>query len=73
MAGWAIQQNYKDKLKISTAFQPKPEWQTSLAIAVRQPDTELKAKLDEALGRMLDDKRIPKVLAKYGVAFVSPN
>ena len=73
MAGWAIQQNYKDKLKISTAFQAKPEWQTSLAIAVRQPDTELKAKLDEALGRMLADNRVAKVLAKYGVAFNSPN
>jgi len=72
-AGWAVQQNYKDKLKISPAFQAKPEWQTSLGIAVRQPDTELKAKLDEALGRMLADKRIATVLAKYGVPFRSPD
>jgi polar amino acid transport system substrate-binding protein len=72
MAAWSIQQNHREKLKISSAFEPKADWQWSLAIAVRQQDQELKTQLDEALGRMLADKRIAAVLAKYGVPFKSP-
>jgi len=72
LAGWAIQQHYKDKLRISPAFQPKPEWRVDLAVAVRREDADLRNKLDAALGRMILDKRIAGILAKYGVQFRPP-
>jgi ABC-type amino acid transport substrate-binding protein len=71
--GWHIHENYKDQLKVSTAFERQPEWHWNLAIAVTRQDTLLKEQLDQALGKMLADGRIAKILESYGVHFDPPS
>jgi polar amino acid transport system substrate-binding protein len=72
IAGWTIKQKHDGKLRISPVFQAKPEWQWNLAIAVREQDAELRARLDEALARLLESRRIAAIVEKYGVPPLAP-
>jgi ABC-type amino acid transport substrate-binding protein len=51
----------------------EPEGEFKIAIGMRKDDRELKAAVDRALTRLLDEKKVEEILARYGVPVLREN
>jgi ABC-type amino acid transport substrate-binding protein len=70
--GWWLQQHPDSVVEIVKDYVPIPEMQSTLAIAVRQEDTDLLAAIDTQLERLRRDGRIQEIVTKYGLPFYPP-
>jgi ABC-type amino acid transport substrate-binding protein len=71
-AGWWMQQHPDSTLEFVKDYVPIPEMQSTLVIAVRQQDKDLKAAIDQQLERLRRDGRIKEIVSKYGLPFYPP-
>jgi polar amino acid transport system substrate-binding protein len=70
--GWWLQQHPDSSVEIVKDYVPIPEMQSTLAIAVRQEDTDLLAAIDVQIERLRRDGRIQEIVTKYGLPFYPP-
>lgn len=71
--GWWLHQNPGSGLEIVDGFTPDPRMDYGLVIAVRRTEQDLKAAINEQLGRLVASGRIAEIVAKYGVPFLPPS
>jgi polar amino acid transport system substrate-binding protein len=71
-AGWWLQQHPNSAVEFVKDYVPIPEMQSTLVIAVRQQDQDLKAAIDQQLERLRRGGRIEEIVSKYGLPFYPP-
>lgn len=63
VAGWLARKTSG----IELSWIRDPEGEFKVAIGLRKADRELKATVDRAIQRLLDEKKVEAILARYGV------
>jgi len=69
-AGWIVHVSPELNVEFAPDFVPVDHW--NIAVAMRRGDDELKAKVDRALGVLIADGTIARVLAGYHVPYFAP-
>jgi ABC-type amino acid transport substrate-binding protein len=67
-AGWLA----KKTPGLTVSWIGHPEGEFKVAIGMRKEDRELKAAVDRAIQRLLQQKRVEAILGRYGVPFMEP-
>lgn len=70
--GWLKRTDPALTVKIADRYHPDPELRTNVAIGIRKEDQDLKVVVDGAVGTLLKDGTIERILAKYGIPFYPP-
>jgi polar amino acid transport system substrate-binding protein len=69
-AGWIVHASPELKVELVPNFVPVDRW--NIAAAMRQGDVELKEQVDRALGGLIADGTVARVLAGYHVPYFAP-
>ncbi|MGO9922421.1 MAG: substrate-binding periplasmic protein [Isosphaeraceae bacterium] len=69
-AGWIVHASPDLNVELAPDFVPVDHW--NIAIAMRRGDEELKANVDRALGALMADGTVARVLAGYHVPYFAP-
>ncbi len=72
-AGWTlhVSPDLDAKLELVPGFEPEDRW--NIAVAMRRGDDELKRQVDAALGTLIADGTVARVLARYHVPHEPPS
>jgi len=69
-AGWMVHNSPELNVELVPRFVPVDHW--NIAVAMRRGDDELKEKVDSALGNLVADGTVARVLAEYHVPCFAP-
>ncbi len=69
-AGWIVHASPELNVELAPDFVPVDHW--NIAVAMRRGDHELKAKVDRALGALMADGTVARILAGYHVPYFAP-
>jgi len=70
-AGWYLKLQ-PGTIKISETYVPERDFRWNVAIALRNADTPLVDAVNRALDTLIADQTIPKIFARYGIAYRPP-
>jgi polar amino acid transport system substrate-binding protein len=70
-AGWYLKLQ-PGTIKISETYVPERDFRWNVAIALRNTDTPLVDAVNRALDTLIADQTIPKIFARYGIAYRPP-
>jgi putative heme-binding domain-containing protein len=69
-AGWLVHTSPELNVEVSADFLPVDRW--DIAVAMRKGDDELKRAVDRALGELIAEGTIARVVARYHVPYFPP-
>jgi ABC-type amino acid transport substrate-binding protein len=69
-AGWIVQASPELNVEVAPDFVPVDRW--NIAVAMRRGDEEFKLAVDRALGELIAEGAVARVLARYYVPFFAP-
>jgi len=72
LAGWYLRSHPDMKLAFTTGYEPPAVARWNEHVATRQSDTELRAAIDAALGRLVTDGTLKTLAERYGMVLRSP-
>lgn len=72
IAGWYLRSHPDSKLAFTNGYEPPVAARWNEHVATRQSDTELRAAIDAALGRLVTDGTLKTMAARYGMVFRAP-
>jgi ABC-type amino acid transport substrate-binding protein len=72
LAGWYLRSHPDMKLAFTTGYEPPAVARWNEHVATRQSDTELRAAIDAALGRLVTDGTLKTLAERYGMILRSP-
>jgi polar amino acid transport system substrate-binding protein len=67
---WTLRTSPDIAAEIVPGFVPEDHW--NIAIAMRAGDEDLKKKIDAALGKLIEDGAVKKMLARYDMPYFEP-
>lgn len=70
--GWYLKEHPEGAVKIADGYVGDPELQWDVAVGLRNADEALLDSVNRAIDRLLADRTIQGILAKYGVTHVPP-
>jgi len=70
-AGWYLKLQ-PGTIKISETYVPERDFRWNVAVALRNADTPLVDAVNRALDTLIADQTIPKIFARYGIAYRPP-
>jgi polar amino acid transport system substrate-binding protein len=70
-AGWYLKLQ-PGTIKISETYVPERDFRWNVAVALRNADTPLVDAVNRALETLIADQTIPKIFARYGIAYRPP-
>jgi ABC-type amino acid transport substrate-binding protein len=68
--GWTLHTSPDFALELVSDYVPEDHW--NIAVAMRQGDEDLKQHVDAALGKLITDGTVPRLLARYHVPYFPP-
>jgi ABC-type amino acid transport substrate-binding protein len=72
LAGWYLRSHPDMKLAFTTGYEPPAVARWNEHVATRQSDTELRAAIDAALGRLVTAGTLKTLAERYGMVLRSP-
>jgi ABC-type amino acid transport substrate-binding protein len=72
LAGWYLRSHPDMKLAFTTGYEPPTVARWNEHVATRQSDTELRAAIDAALGRLVTAGTLKTLAERYGMVLRSP-
>ena len=70
--GWFLKEHPQATVKVADGYVRDPELQWNVAVRLVNADQPLRDAVDQALDRLLADRTIPDILAKYGLTYLPP-
>jgi polar amino acid transport system substrate-binding protein len=70
--GWFLKGHPEQAVKIAEGYVRDPELQWNVAVRLLNADQALRDAVNQALDRLLTDRTIPDIFAKYGVSYLPP-
>jgi len=68
--GWTLYATPEFKLEMVPGYVPEDHW--NIAVAMRKGDAELKRRVDTAIGKLVKDGTVAKMLARYHMPHFAP-
>jgi len=70
--GWFLKGHPEGAVKVADAYVRDPELQWNVAVRLLNADDALRDAVNQAIDRLLADRTIPGIFAKYGVGYLPP-
>ena len=70
--GWFLKEHPEGAVKVADGYARDPELQWNVAVRLLNADAALRDAVEGALDRLLSDRTIPDIFAKYGVSYRPP-
>ncbi len=70
--GWFLKRHPEGAVKVADGYVRDPELQWNVAVRLLNADEALRDAVNEAIDRLLADRTIPDIFAKYGVNYLPP-
>ena len=70
--GWFLKEHPGAAVKVADGYVRDPEFQWNVAVRLINADLDLRDAVNRALDRLLAEKTIQSILAKYGLTYVPP-
>jgi polar amino acid transport system substrate-binding protein len=70
--GWFLKEHPQAAVKVADGYVRDPELQWNVAVRLVNADQPMRDAVDQALDRLLADRTIQDILAKYGLTYLPP-
>jgi polar amino acid transport system substrate-binding protein len=70
--GWFLKGHPEGAVKVADGYVRDPELQWNVAVRLLNADDALRDAVNQAIDRLLTDRTIPDIFAKYGVSYLPP-
>jgi len=70
--GWFLKGHPEGAVKVADGYVRDPELQWNVAVRLLNADDALRDVVNQAIDRLLADRTIPSIFAKYGVGYLPP-
>ena len=70
--GWFLKEHPQAAVKVADGYVRDPEFQWNVAVRLVNADQPMRDAVNQALDRLLADRTIQNILAKYGLTYVPP-
>jgi ABC-type amino acid transport substrate-binding protein len=70
--GWFLKGHPEGTVKVADGYVRDPELQWNVAVRLLNADDALREAVNQAIDRLIADRTIPEIFAKYGVSYLPP-